>query len=196
MRWSFFLLASAAGAQTGPSIQTQMASVARQREAVRAQIRLAVPGARDVSHADCEPISETDPILDRAAEAQQLPPKLVRAVVSQESAFRPCAESKKGARGLMQLMPSTAAELDVAEPLDPEANLAGGAKYLRQLLEKYRGDLRLALAAYNAGPTAVDEAGGVPDIAETRGYVNAIVEVLGIKQIDLPSIPTPKPTGN
>jgi soluble lytic murein transglycosylase-like protein len=146
----------------------------------------------------CDPLApqEMAPIVESAAKAQDVPAKLVRAVIAQESGFRPCAESKKGAMGLMQLMPATAEQLDVAEPFDAQSNVEGGAKYLRQLLERYKGDLRLALAAYNAGPAAVDAAGGVPDIPETRVYVNAILGVLGIKQIDLPSIPTPKPIGN
>jgi soluble lytic murein transglycosylase-like protein len=194
MRWLLILVASAASAQTSASIHAQMESVARQREAVRAQRQAAAPVA--TLAADCEPVAETDPIIDAAANAQHLPPKLVRAVIAQESGFRPCAESKKGALGLMQLMPATAAELKVADPLDPASNVEAGTKYLRQLLERYKGDLPLALAAYNAGPATVDGAGGVPEVPETRGYVDAIVGLLGIKRIDLPSIPTPKPIGN
>lgn len=195
MRWALFLVSTVAWAQASASIQAQLASIARQKAALRAQAASAVPAA---PAPDCEPIAEdvVAPVVEGAAKAQKLPPKLVRAVIARESAFRPCAESKKGAMGLMQLMPATAEELNVADPFDPGSNVAAGTKYLRQLLEKYKGDLRLALAAYNAGPAAVDAAGGVPDIVETREYVDAIVGVAGIKQIDLPSIPTPKPTGN
>jgi len=187
MRWFVLFLATAAWGQTSASIQAQLDSVARQRASVRRQVS-----------DGCDPLSPVDvtPIVENAAKAQELPAKLVRAVIAQESGFKPCAESKKGAMGLMQLMPGTAEELDVARPFDAKANVEGGAKYLRQLLERYKGDLRLALAAYNAGPAAVDAAGGVPDIAETRVYVNSILGVLGIKQIDPPSIPTPKPIGN
>jgi hypothetical protein len=193
MRWIFLCTAAAAWGQTAESIAAQKQSVAAQRSAVQRQ------AAAPVSIAPpCEPLDPevVAPLIDKAAHAQQLPAKLVRAVIAQESGFRPCAESKKGAQGLMQLMPATADELDVAEPFDPTENVAAGTKYLRQLLDKYKGDLRLALAAYNAGPSAVDGAGGVPDIAETRAYVEAIVGVMGVKQIDLPSIPTPKPIGN
>jgi soluble lytic murein transglycosylase-like protein len=76
----------------------------------------------------------------------------------------------------MQLMPETAGELSVKDPFDPKENIAAGARYLKQLLDKYKGDTRLALAAYNAGPNAVDAASGVPDIAETRDYVEAILK--------------------
>jgi soluble lytic murein transglycosylase-like protein len=192
MRWFAFFLASAAWGQTSAAIQAQLQSAERQRESVRRQVSAAVPVA------GCDPLAaeEVAPIVENAAGAQKLPSKLVRAVIAQESGFKPCAESKKGAMGLMQLMPATAEQLEVTEPFDAQANIEGGTKYLRQLLERYKGDLRLALAAYNAGPAAVDAAGGVPDIAETRVYVNAILGMVGIKQIDLPSIPTPKPIGN
>jgi len=201
MRWIALFLATAAWAQTNSAIEAQLQSAARQRESVRRQIASSVPQAAPVSA--CDPLAAEDvaPIVESAAKAQELPAKLVRAVIAQESGFKPCAESKKGAKGLMQLMPATAEQLDVAEPFDAQSNVEGGTKYLRQLLERYKGDLRLALAAYNAGPGAVDAAGGVPDIAETRVYVNAILGLMGIKepgikQIDLPSVPTPKPTGD
>jgi len=139
---------------------------------------------------------EVAPILASAAKAQRLPAKLLRAVVAQESGLRSCAVSKKGAKGLMQLMPATAEQFEVQDPFDPQENIDAGAKFLRQLLEKYKGDLSLSLAAYNAGAAAVDEAQGIPDIPETRDYVESIVGKMGIKQIDLPSIPTPKPIEN
>jgi soluble lytic murein transglycosylase-like protein len=190
MRWIALFLATAAWGQTSAAIQAQLESVARQRESVRRQVSTPVAG--------CDPLAAeaVAPIAEGAAKAHALPSKLVLAVIAQESGFKPCAESKKGAMGLMQLMPATAEELDVEAPFDAKSNVEGGAKYLRQLLEKYKGDLRLALAAYNAGPAAVDAAGGVPDIPETRVYVNAILGMMGIKQIDPPSIPTPKPIGN
>jgi soluble lytic murein transglycosylase-like protein len=193
MRWALFLVGAVAWGQSSASIQAQLASVERQREAVRRQGTVAASAERG-----CEALSDREAagMIESAAKAVEVPVRLVRAVIAQESGFKPCAVSKKGAKGLMQLMPGTAEQFAVAEPFDAEANVAAGTQYLRQLLEKYKGDLRLALAAYNAGPAAVDAAGGVPEIRETRDYVEAIVGVMGVKQIDLPNIPTPKPIGN
>ena len=203
MHWLGVLLAVfGAVAQSNDSIERQRQSIERQREAIRKQVagaRLAAAGSADVTGIpECDPLppDTVSPMIERAAKDAQLPQKLIRAVVAQESGFRPCALSNKGAQGLMQLMPETAEELDVEDPFDAAANLAAGAKFLRQLLEKFKGDLSLSLAAYNAGPAAVEEAHGMPDIPETRAYVDAIVKEMGVKQIDLPSIPTPKPTGN
>lgn len=111
-----------------------------------------------------------DELLAKAALDQGLPPELVRSVAKIESGFRQDAVSVKGAIGLMQLMPRTAAELGV-QPTRAEENAQGGAKYLRDLLLRYHYDSALALAAYNAGPGAVDKYRGVPPYAETRQYV-------------------------
>lgn len=113
--------------------------------------------------------------IARAAAAHGLDEKLLHAVVLTESAYRPDARSPAGAVGLTQLMPATALELGVADRYDPIENLRGGADYLaRQIL--HFGDLRLALAAYHAGPSRVARLGRVPDIAETRDYVAAVIE--------------------
>jgi soluble lytic murein transglycosylase-like protein len=111
-----------------------------------------------------------------AAQRHGLDPELVLAVVSVESAFRPDAVSPKGAQGLMQLMPGTARELGVKDPLDPAANLDGGTRYLNALIRQYKGDLKRALAAYNAGAGAVKRHGGVPPYRETREYVQKVLE--------------------
>jgi soluble lytic murein transglycosylase-like protein len=111
-----------------------------------------------------------DEVLAQAAVDQGLPPELIRSVAKIESGLRQNAVSPKGAIGLMQLMPQTAAELGV-QPMRAEENAQGGAKYLRELLLRYHYDSALALAAYNAGPGAVDKYGGVPPYAETRQYV-------------------------
>lgn len=103
-----------------------------------------------------------------------LSPALIEALVWQESRWQHSAVSPKGARGLAQLMPGTASDLGV-DPADPLANLEGGARYLREQLNRFDGDLEKALAAYNAGPSRVERAGGVPRIAETRQYVAAIM---------------------
>lgn len=109
-------------------------------------------------------------LADAAADKYGLPRHLVRSVMAAESAFQPLALSPKGAIGLMQLMPGTAAELGV-DPYDPAQNVDAGARYLRDLLSKYDGGLRHALAAYNAGPAAVDRYNGVPPYRETVNYV-------------------------
>lgn len=116
------------------------------------------------------------PIIEDAARREDLKPALLREVIQRESAGRPCALSPKGAQGLMQLMPGTSEQLGLRDPFDPKGNVDAGAKYLKQLLTKYAGDLALALAAYNAGPARVDKVGDVPQIQETQQYVNAILD--------------------
>jgi soluble lytic murein transglycosylase-like protein len=150
------------------------------------------------SRAPCDPMGEASvaAIIDGAARAQSVQPKLLRAVIEQESRFHPCAVSPKGAKGMMQLMPDTAAELGVSDPFDPKENIEAGAKYIRQLLDRYKGDLAQALGAYNAGPGAVDQAGGIPNFRETRDYVQSIMQKVGTIPLDLPSIPMPKPIEN
>ena len=115
--------------------------------------------------------------ISRAAFKSGLEPALILAVVLEESGGDAAACSEKGARGLMQLMPDTAREMAVADPTDPRQNLLGGAEYLARMLERFGGDLDLALAAYNAGPGNVEKAGpGVPPFPETRRYVAAVRE--------------------
>ena len=115
-------------------------------------------------------------IVADAAHKYGLPRSLVRAVARAESALNPFAVSSKGAQGLMQLMPGTARELGVQNPFDPTQNIAGGARLLRQLLEKYEGRVAEALAAYNAGVGAVSKHKGVPPYSETRGYIRKVVK--------------------
>lgn len=116
-------------------------------------------------------------LIEAAARSGGVDPALVAAVVEVESAFSPLAVSPKGAMGLMQLMPATAAELRVVDPFEPAQNLAGGVRYLKGLLARYDGDVRRALAAYNAGAANVDKHDGVPPYAETRAYVERVLEV-------------------
>jgi soluble lytic murein transglycosylase-like protein len=115
--------------------------------------------------------------VDYLADLNGISPALLEALVWQESRWRPGARSPVGAIGLAQLMPGTARDLQV-NPHDPHANLAGGARYLRQQLDRFGGDVELALAAYNAGPGRVQRARGVPAIRETQAYVRAVVDRL------------------
>ena len=114
-------------------------------------------------------------VISPAATKYGLDPNLVAAVIWAESSGDPNAVSTKGAQGLMQLMPATARELGVANVLDPQQNIDGGSRYLRQMLDAHDGDLSLALAAYNAGPDAVRKYGGVPPYRETRDYVGKVM---------------------
>ncbi|OGQ82770.1 MAG: hypothetical protein A3F90_06900 [Deltaproteobacteria bacterium RIFCSPLOWO2_12_FULL_60_19] len=116
-----------------------------------------------------------DEIILSAAERHGVDPALVRAVVKAESDFNETARSRKGAQGLMQLMPETARLHNVANVYDPGENIEGGVQHLRLLLDRYRGDLRLALAAYNAGIQAVEKHGGIPPFAETKEYVRRVL---------------------
>jgi hypothetical protein len=116
-------------------------------------------------------------IIDQASAAQGVDPRLVRAVIQVESAYQQRARSRKGAMGLMQLMPETAREYGVADPYDPRSNIEAGIKHLKALLQRFPKDL--ALAAYNAGEAAVQRFRGIPPYPETRAYVASILALVG-----------------
>lgn len=120
---------------------------------------------------------EIDAAIDQAASRHNVDPNLVRAVVKVESNFNPNAVSRKGAMGLMQLMPQTARQLNVTNPFDPEQNIDAGVRHLKKLMENYGGDIKLSLAAYNAGAGAVARSSGVPHFAETQQYVRRITHL-------------------
>jgi soluble lytic murein transglycosylase-like protein len=162
-------------------------SLAKQRASVRAQVEAAathstswnipmvVPDA-----AGCEPVSQPElaRMIDDIAPRENVNPALVREVARQESGFHPCAVSPKGAAGLMQLMPATQIQFQVKNPFSAKESLEAGSKLLRDLLDRYHGDLSLALSAYNAGAQTVDKAGAVPEIPETKNYVFGILNRL------------------
>ena len=137
-------------------------------------------GIRSTRYAAPERGRSFDDIIGEHAGRSGVRKNLVRAVIQVESAFNPRALSNKGAMGLMQLMPATARQFGVTNAFDPAENVRGGVAYLRQLLDRYDGDERLALAAYNAGPGAVDRHGQtVPPFAETRDYVKRVNGLAG-----------------
>ena len=121
------------------------------------------------------PPEEIDQLVQQNANIWQVDPALIKSVIANESSFNANATSPVGAQGLMQLMPETAATLGVRNPYDPAQNVAGGTRYLRSLLDRFNGDTRLAVAAYNAGPNAVEKYGDVPPYAETQNYVQNVL---------------------
>ena len=120
-------------------------------------------------------------IIAAAAEAHGVDPMLVRALIQVESGYRPRARSPRGAMGLMQLMPSTAREYNVRHPFEPKANIEAGIKHLKTLIDRFGDDVGLALAAYNAGPGAVEKFNGIPPYRETRSYVSRILALAGLQ---------------
>jgi len=181
------LLAQNAPSQSDRIRAAMAASLAKQEASVRIQIQSAKSNLTSWNQApvaegeaNCEPVSEPElgRMIDDAAQENKVNPDVVREVARQESAFRPCAISSKGAAGLMQLMPATQAQFQVKYPFSPKESLEAGTRLLKELLDRYHGNLSLALGAYNAGADRVDKAGDVPDIPETKNYVFDILKRL------------------
>lgn len=201
----------AAPANSGDSLQRQTSSVQRQLGRARRNndgffvsswfsdnpVNPLASAAGFTPPADCEPLDNTiaEAFMRESATREGISLDLVREVARRESGFYPCAVSPKGAMGMMQLMPDTAESLGVADPFDPRENIDGGVRLLRRLLDKYKGRPDLALAAYNAGEGAVDKANGVPDFAETREYVGAIMQKVFEAPRDRPSRNVPPGAG-
>lgn len=142
---------------------------------------LSVPNIQMVDDT-CQPMQndEIEKLVQSAAKKQGIEPQLLKSVMRQESAFKPCAVSTAGAMGLMQIMPDTAEMLGLDDPFDPAKNTEAGAQFLKMMLDRYQGDVSMALGAYNAGPGKVDKAGGVPPISETLQYVSNILRSLSL----------------
>jgi membrane-bound lytic murein transglycosylase B len=136
---------------------------------------------------------EIDAAIDEAAARHNVDPSLVRSVIKVESNFNPNAVSRKGAMGLMQLMPATARSLNVSNPFDPQQNVDAGVRHLKRLLDNYGGDVRLSLAAYNAGAGAVARSAGIPRFAETRNYVRRITDLYSSGDVPSPFSPARAP---
>jgi len=148
------------------------------RSGSKAVMREKAPALRD--NAKTAPnktygVGEYHRVAEEKAMKHNVDPRLVQAVISAESNWNPNAVSQKGAVGMMQLMPKTARDMGVGNPLNADENIEGGVKYLRYLLNKFQGNLALALAAYNAGPSLVEKVGGIPSIPETVKYVRQVM---------------------
>ncbi len=137
------------------------------------------PNYRQAARGRAVTAAELDKVIEEAARRNSVDPNLVRAIIKVESNFNPAAVSRKGALGLMQLMPDTARRLGVSDAFDPAQNVEAGTRHLRNLLNSYHGDVTLSLAAYNAGSGAVDRNNGVPPYSETRDYVKRITDIYG-----------------
>src|SRR4030042_1427328 len=135
------------------------------------------PVQQQTARTDSKGNTDYHGIVYEKAAVYNIDPSLIKAVIKTESNWNSRAVSRKGAIGLMQLMPATASDMNVRNPFNPEENIEGGTRYLKYLLERFNGDLTLALAAYNAGPKTVEKFGFVPPITETKQYVNKVLSL-------------------
>jgi soluble lytic murein transglycosylase-like protein len=175
--------AAAASAASPTNFQAQLTAAAAGTAPTAGVMPLAAGGA-----------TQYDAMIQAAAQRNGVDPSLLKALIRQESNFDPNAGSPAGAQGLTQLMPGTAAALRVTDPHDPQQAIEGGARYLRQQLDAFGGDETKALAAYNAGPGAVQRYGGVPPYAETQEYVRNVLGYAAGYRTSIPTPPTPSIT--
>ena len=185
-----------------PDLPAAAAAAAGSSPAASAPARVPAPNVVQNAKAGtlgfpARPVADLNQVVNEASDRYRLDPDLVNSVIKAESAFHVRAVSPKGAQGLMQLMPGTASQLGVPNAFDPQENVDGGTKYLRELLERYNFDLVKALAAYNAGPERVERFGGVPPYYETRTYVARIVKDFNKKKMaEQKAAAAKKPAGN
>jgi soluble lytic murein transglycosylase-like protein len=172
-RWKPVPPPNAASMKAARSAADEVSQYLRRDSAQSASVKIIAANFRGATATQ----GDIDSAIEQAAARHNVDPNLVRAVVKVESNFNPNAVSRKGAMGLMQLMPATARQLKVKNPFDPEQNVDAGVRHLKQLLESYGGDVRLTLAAYNAGAGAVARNSGVPHYAETQNYVRRITSL-------------------
>jgi soluble lytic murein transglycosylase-like protein len=169
-RWKAVPPANAASMKAAQSAAAEVSQYLGRESSQSAGVKIVAANFRGPAASP----ADIDSAIEQAAARHNVDPNLVRAVVKVESNFNPNAVSRKGAMGLMQLMPATARQLKVKNPFDPEQNVDAGVRHLKQLLESYGGDVKLTLAAYNAGAGAVARSSGVPHYAETQNYVRRI----------------------
>jgi soluble lytic murein transglycosylase-like protein len=175
-RWKPVPSANAASMKAARSAAAEVSQYIGRDSSQSANARIMAANSASTFVPAATPI-DIDTAIEQAAARHNVDPNLVRAVVKVESNFNPNAVSRKGAMGLMQLMPSTARQLKVQDPFNPEQNVDAGVRHLKQLLESYGGDIKLTLAAYNAGAGAVARSSGVPHYAETQNYVRRITNL-------------------
>ncbi|MCA1056728.1 lytic transglycosylase domain-containing protein [Rossellomorea aquimaris] len=170
------LLTRAVNSGSGPSTGTHTLGTVRNLLETHPAFTVSELPPLIKSNTGTKPSQSIDDIITRAADRYHLPKKLIQAVIQHESGFKSDAVSPAGASGLMQLMPSTARSLGVDNILDPEENVFAGTKYLKQMIDKFHGNIEVALAAYNAGPGNVDKYNGIPPFKETTAYVKKVTD--------------------
>lgn len=143
---------------------------------LKSKTRSNPPVTFSVSNSHLNGSDQFDGLIDKASRDFGISPRLLKSIIKVESNFNPAAVSKKGARGLMQIMPQNFDDLEIYDWTDPYQNIMGGTRYLKQMLDKYDGRLHLALAAYNAGPAAVDKYNDIPPYPETKNYVRKVTQ--------------------